>query len=292
MTSSISGFVFGFLAAVLLWRGLSDMFARPVFQRTNYRGAPLATSAGIVTVVAVLGATALIGLIEAMGTPRILPGLEALYLSCLTAAGFGMLGLLDDLAVDEGSSGFRGHVRALADGRLTAGSLKMLAGPAVALVVATTTADSSLLSLLIQGGVIALSANLANLFDRAPGRVTKVATAALIALGVATAFNYRDDGPRLLPALAGASTMLGASWGLMRSELREELMLGDAGANPLGAVIGLAVVLTQSQRVQIGVLVVLILLNLLSEEVSFSRVIRGFGPLRFLDDLGRRHRQL
>lgn len=289
MTASISGFVFGFVAAVLLWRGLSDMFARPAFQRSNYRGVSLATSAGIVTVVAVLFAAALIGVIEAMGIRRIFPGLEALYLSCLAAGGFGMLGLLDDLAVDEGLSGFRGHVRAATQGRLTAGSLKMLAGPAVALVVATRTADSSLWSLLVQGGIIALSANLANLFDRAPGRVTKTATVALVVLGVATALAYRDGGPRLLPALAGAATMLGASWGLMRAELREQLMLGDAGANPLGAVLGLAVVLTQSPLVQIVVLVVLVALNLLSEVVSFSRIIRGFAPLRILDDLGRDH---
>lgn len=287
MTSSISGFVFGLVAAVLLWRGLSEMFARPVFQRSNYRGKQLATSAGIVTVVAVLGATALIGVIEAMGISRIWPGLEALHLSCLVAAGFGMLGLLDDLAVDEGPSGFGGHLRALSRGELTAGSLKMLAGPAVALVVASRTAGSSLGHLLLHGALIALSANLANLFDRAPGRVTKVATAALVGLGVATAFAYRDGGPRLLPALAGASTMLGASWGLMRAELREELMLGDAGANPLGAALGLAVVMTQSSKVQIVVLVVLVVLNLVSERVSFSRVIRGLGPLRFIDDLGR-----
>lgn len=81
--------------------------------------------------------------------------------------------------------------------------------------------------------------------------------------------------------------MLGAAWGLLRAELNEELMLGDAGANPLGAAIGLAVVFTQSLGVRIGVLVLLLIMNLISERVSFTKVIRSVPPLRMLDDLGR-----
>ncbi|MCB1256710.1 MAG: hypothetical protein KDB26_06375 [Microthrixaceae bacterium] len=287
MTSSTSGFIFGLIAAWVLWKGLSDMFSRPAFQRVNYRGAPVATSAGLVVTAAVFFAAALIALIEAMGLGRYWPGLAPLVSTSLLAAGFGMLGLLDDLAVDEGSSGYRGHVKALMKGRLTAGSLKMLAGPAVAIVVVQPTADGSVLKLLLHGAIVALAANLANLFDRAPGRVTKVSTLALGVLTVATAVPYLSHGPRLLPGLAGAFTMLGAAWGLLRAELNEELMLGDAGANPLGAAIGLAVVFTQSLGVRIGVLVLLLIMNLISERVSFTKVIRSVPPLRMLDDLGR-----
>ncbi|MEI2638025.1 MAG: hypothetical protein V9F03_03340 [Microthrixaceae bacterium] len=290
MTSSVSGFIFGLIAASLMWAGLREMFSRPVFQRTNYRGAPLATSAGIVIVAAVFFAGALVGVIEALGLTRIRPGLEPLRLTALLAAGFGMLGLLDDLAVDEGSSGYRGHIKALLKGRLTAGSLKMIVGPAVALVVVQSTADGSVLKLLLHGAVVALAANLANLFDRAPGRVTKVSTIAVVVLVIATAVPYLDHGPRNLPGLAGLFTMLGAAWGLMRSELNEELMLGDAGANPLGAALGLAVVITQSTTVSIGVAVFLLAMNLLSERVSFSKVIQSTPPLRFIDNLGRTHR--
>lgn len=288
MTSSLSGFVFGMIAAALLWRGLSDMFSRPVFQRSNYRGTPLATSAGLVAVVAVFFAAAIIGVIEAIGLGRIWPGLESLQLTSLLAAAFGMLGLLDDLAIDEGSSGYRGHIKALMAGRLSAGSLKMIAGPAIALVVVQRTASGSLIDLFLHGAVVALCANLANLFDRAPGRVTKVSTVAVLALMTATALPYLSRGPRLLPALAGVFTMLGASWGLLGAELREKLMLGDAGSNPLGASIGLAVVMTQSRPVVVGVLVFVLGMNLLSERVSFNAVIRSTAPLRFIDDLGRR----
>ena len=79
------------------------------------------------------------------------------------------------MAVDEDASGYRGHVAALARGRLTAGSLKMLAGPMVAVIVVAPVVDDSTVRLLLDGALVALAANLANLFDRAPGRVAKVA---------------------------------------------------------------------------------------------------------------------
>jgi UDP-N-acetylmuramyl pentapeptide phosphotransferase/UDP-N-acetylglucosamine-1-phosphate transferase len=71
-------------------------------------------------------------------------------------------------------------------------------------------------------------------------------------------------------------------------DLRERLMLGDAGANALGAVLGLGVVLACSPGVRTLVLVVVAALNLASELVSFSRVIDRVAPLRALDQLGRR----
>jgi hypothetical protein len=94
--------------------------------------------------------------------------------------------------------------------------------------------------------------------------------------------------PDVLPGLFGVLIVMGAAWGLLLPELREEMMLGDTGANPIGAAIGLAVVLTQSQLVRVGVLVMLVVLNLASERVSFSSVIDRVGPLRFVDRLGRR----
>ena len=50
-------------------------------------------------------------------------------------------------------------------------------------------------------------------------------------------------------------------------------MLGDTGANLLGAVLGLAVVLETSRPVRTVVLIALVALNLASERVSFSTVI-------------------
>jgi UDP-N-acetylmuramyl pentapeptide phosphotransferase/UDP-N-acetylglucosamine-1-phosphate transferase len=73
----------------------------------------------------------------------------------------------------------------------------------------------------------------------------------------------------------------------MPEDLRERMMLGDTGANVLGGVLGLVVVLECSRTTRNVVLVVLILLNLVSERVSYSAVIEKVPPLRWLDQLGR-----
>ena len=85
--------------------------------------------------------------------------------------------------------------------------------------------------------------------------------------------------------------MLGAGAGLLVPDLRERCMLGDAGANVLGAAVGLGVVLACSPGVRLVVLAVVVALNLASEVVSFSRVIRGARRrCAALDDLGRHPR--
>jgi UDP-N-acetylmuramyl pentapeptide phosphotransferase/UDP-N-acetylglucosamine-1-phosphate transferase len=91
----------------------------------------------------------------------------------------------------------------------------------------------------------------------------------------------------LEPQLAGVALAVGAAAGLLVPDLRERLMLGDSGANVLGAVLGLGVLLTCSPGVRLVVLVVVLALNLVSEVVSFSRVIDRVAPLRALDRLGR-----
>ena len=60
-------------------------------------------------------------------------------------------------------------------------------------------------------------------------------------------------------------------------------MLGDAGANAIGAALGLGVVLACSFPVRVAALVVVVVLNVLSERVSFSAVIARTPVLRELD---------
>ena len=66
-------------------------------------------------------------------------------------------------------------------------------------------------------------------------------------------------------------------------------MLGDAGANVLGAALGLGVVLACSPTTRTIVLVVVALLNLASERISFSRgIIAAAGrPCEAADRWGR-----
>ena len=287
-------FVVGVLVAAGLWRLLAPIFEHPMLERINVRGLGVPTAGGLVVVLATLvPATVLpVWSILARGLPGWLPddaafGWDAILVA---AIGFGLLGLVDDLLAAEGSRGFTGHLGALRSGQVTTGGLKLLGGGVLSLYLATrfTFGFDEGIQLLVDAGLIALAANLANLLDRAPGRVTKVAV--LVGVGVAIA------GPTTMvagmavdiavPPVAPAF-VVGAAVGLLVPELREQVMLGDTGANVLGAALGLAAVGALGEQTRIGILVVLIVLNLASEKVSFSLVIAATPGLSHLDRLGR-----
>ncbi|MEM9037605.1 MAG: hypothetical protein AAGD18_23640 [Actinomycetota bacterium] len=272
---------------------MGPLLAGSGFQRTNFRGEPIATAAGLVVVVTVV-------LVEAVVTvaSSLSPDLDArLSLSArlatlLVVVGFGLVGLLDDLAGDRATKGFRGHVLALARGRPSTGSWKLVVGGAVALVAVGLDAEivDEPLRLLLAAGLVALGANLGNLFDLAPGRATKVATLAVVPLVVVAggAELIAPLDPDVLAVSWGPLVVLGAAWALLPGELGERLMLGDTGANVLGAAAGLFAVLVLGLGGQLVVGAILVLLNLASERVSFSRVIGAVPPLRWVDELGRR----
>lgn len=277
----LAALVVGFLASRLLWLLLRPSLNTELFLRENYRGHVVPTAVGFVlpvSVVLVEAGRVLAGA-AGVGEDRQLPpdrvGLLVLVL------GFGLLGLLDDLGGTAGDRGFAGHLRALARGRLTTGGAKLVGGLAVSLLavsLARPVDPTGLVRILADTALVALAANLGNLFDRAPGRVIKVGALAFIALAVATA--AASD-------LAPAAVVVGASLGLLLDDLREHLMLGDTGANVVGAAVGLAVVVVCAPLTRNTVLVGLVAANLLSELVSFSRIIDALPPLRALDRAGR-----
>ena len=65
-------------------------------------------------------------------------------------------------------------------------------------------------------------------------------------------------------------------------------MLGDSGANALGALIGVAVLARYDRIGRLAHLVAATALTLASEKVSFTRVIEQTPVLQRLDALGRR----
>jgi UDP-N-acetylmuramyl pentapeptide phosphotransferase/UDP-N-acetylglucosamine-1-phosphate transferase len=285
----VAAVVVGYLGARLTWLAARPLFALPALARQNYRGRSLPTAAGIVlplAAVLVEGGRAVAGSFGVGDGPGI-GSVRALVL--LAALGFGLLGLIDDLAgggggvpaVDGGTErGFRGHLGALAQGRVTTGALKLVGGGALALLVVAPIVGESPGRLLADAALVALCANLANLLDRAPGRTVKVSVVAFLVLAIAA---------RRTEALNGTAVVVGASLGLLLDDLHERLMLGDAGSNVLGAVLGLAMVAACGTAVRDVVLVGVAALNVAGELVSFSRVIDAVPPLRALDRAGRRH---
>jgi UDP-GlcNAc:undecaprenyl-phosphate GlcNAc-1-phosphate transferase len=280
--SALIGAIAGCGAAFGLWVGLQDLLGAPSLRRLNVRGRVVPVGGGILLVLAVLVVAAFDRFFASFRDTSavIVPG------SVLFAVlGFGLLGLLDDLLESGDVKGFRGHVSSLARGRLTTGAVKLVGGGLVALIVAPHRLHDRAGWLLVDAALIALAANLANLLDRAPGRVTKVS----LVVGGAVVATHLAAADVVLGGseVVGLAVVLGAAAGLLVPDLREQVMLGDAGANVLGAAIGLAVVAHVGPAGRLVALGVVLVLNALSEKVSFSRVISGTPGLRHLDRLGR-----
>jgi UDP-N-acetylmuramyl pentapeptide phosphotransferase/UDP-N-acetylglucosamine-1-phosphate transferase len=269
----------GLLATRLLRMTTYRLFASPLLERENYRGAPIATAGGLLIVLAVLFVEAGRAIVGAIGIGAE-PGLDvARSLTLFAVLGFGLLGLVDDVLGAGDARGFRGHVGAALRGQITTGFAKLTGGGALAIVLVASPGFVTGRRLIVDAVLIALCANLANLLDRAPGRVIKVAVGSYVPL--ALVLGGGAVGVAVAPVMGGAVALLG-------DDLREHLMLGDTGANVLGGVLGLAVVLGCGDAVRYTTLAVVLALNVASEFVSFSAVIRRVAPLRALDMLGRR----
>lgn len=267
----------GLAATVALERAMRPTFAQPVLDRENYRGHHLPTASGLLLVAAVIAAAGVRTLLFLAGWDDAeVTGVDLVMLAVVGA--FGFLGLADDLLGDAHDRGLKGHVGAAVRGRVTTGFLKLGGGAAVALVVAFARDGDRPGWVLVDAAVIALAANMGNLFDRAPGRTLKVGLIASVPLLVVAGVDASG---------VALAVVVGAALGLLPSDLAERSMLGDTGANALGAALGLATICVATTGVRLGVAVVLLALTLVSEVVSFSRVIAAVPPLRVLDHLGR-----
>jgi UDP-N-acetylmuramyl pentapeptide phosphotransferase/UDP-N-acetylglucosamine-1-phosphate transferase len=273
----VVAWIVGFLAVRFLVLTGRDLLFAPTLARENFRGRRVFTAAGLLLIMAVLVVEAGRSGLGAIGLGDE-PGANAARPLVLFAAfGFGLLGFIDDMLGGE-DRGFRGHFAALARGRLTSGMVKLLGGAGIALVLAAAPGFVTWQRLFADAVLIALAANLANLLDRAPGRVIKCSLLAYLPLAFVAGTG---------PVGIAAAPLLGAAMGMLPEDLHERVMLGDTGANVLGGVLGLIVVLECSRATRNVVFIALIALNLASELVSFSRVIDRVPPLRWLDQLGR-----
>jgi UDP-N-acetylmuramyl pentapeptide phosphotransferase/UDP-N-acetylglucosamine-1-phosphate transferase len=254
----------------------------PLWERTNHRGEPVSLLGGPAVAAGVLAGAV-------VGAPSVRDG-AALAVATTTATAFG---LVDDLTEDregEVRKGLRGHLGALARGEVTTGGLKVLGIGAGALVAAALSrphdprpahrgaaAATRLVDVALDGALIAASANLVNLLDLRPGRALKAA-------GLAAAPAAVLGGPGGGPAAA----VVGAVLGELPDDLAERDMLGDSGANAVGAVLGTLAVQSCPRPVRLALLVGVVGLTVASEKVSFTAVIARTPVLRELDAWGRR----
>lgn len=273
----------------------------------NYRGRMVFYGLGAVWLVwaggAILGGSA-IGWV--LGDASVMPLIALAGALALSAFA---LGLLDDAYGTPDARGFRGHLLELAGGRVTTGLLKLLGIGLASLAVSWAIAavapwglpragaawdGPTALFTAIAGAAIALTSNLVNLLDLRPGRALKAyallglagCVSPLMLLGAIVGGTVRAD-IVVLDLLALATFVAGPLIAVWRYDLGEQGMLGDAGANAMGAVAGFLVVSGLPRALLVAYAAAVLALNLLSEHVSFSAVIDRTTWLARLDVLGR-----
>jgi UDP-N-acetylmuramyl pentapeptide phosphotransferase/UDP-N-acetylglucosamine-1-phosphate transferase len=241
-----------------------------MLERTNFHGRTVSLAGGPALA---LGATA--GAV--LGAPR--AGVAA----AAATAGLvsGAVGLYDDVVGNrpeqKTAKGFAGHLGALREGRVTSGLVK-IAGVGAAGLVASAMIGSKRsgavgrgADVLLGAGVIAGMANFVNLLDLRPGRAIKAG----LAIGTPL-------------VSSGAAGPIGAAAALLPEDLGEEIMLGDAGANAMGALLGVALTARSGTAGRLVALAALAALTAASEKVSYTKVIQDTPWLRRVDELGRR----
>jgi UDP-N-acetylmuramyl pentapeptide phosphotransferase/UDP-N-acetylglucosamine-1-phosphate transferase len=241
-------------------------------QRTNYRGRSVDLAGGP----ALAAAASVAGAVGAAAGPGPRPARLAAA-TLVAGLGSGAVGLVDDVAgARHHAKGFRGHLGALREGRVTTGVMKVAGISAAALAAASLLPARRpghryrTLDVLLGAGVIAGTANLVNLLDLRPGRALKVSLALSTLDGRAVS--------------AGAA---GAAAALLGDDLGERTMIGDSGANAIGAVLGVAAAARTGTVGRAVLLAALAALTAASERVSFTAVIEANPGLRALDRLGR-----
>jgi hypothetical protein len=117
-----------------------------------------------------------------------------------------------------------------------------------------------------------------NLLDLRPGRATK----AFVLLGAGLSAGAAELRPLWALGLFAAPALVAGVY-----DLRERAMLGDTGANLLGALAGLWLVLTLSGTGQLVALALLAAITVYGELRSISELVERTPGLRELDSWGR-----
>ena len=276
-------FVIALAAAAILAPALLRALRDGGHMRPNYRGRALPFPFGVLVLAAAAIALIPLTLLQKLAStqvfhPEMLP--IAVY-----ALGVLALGLLDD-TLAEGSAGgndrprargWRGHGAAVLRGELSTGALKAAGSLGLALLAMSYLGLSNG-RWLLAAGVLVLATNAFNLLDLRPGRATK----AFVLLGAALAIGSAGLRPLWALGLFAAPALVAGAY-----DLRERAMLGDTGANLLGALAGLWLVLTLSGTGQLVALALLGGITVYGELRSISALIERTPLLRQLDSFGR-----
>ena len=264
-------FILGLVGTYLMIPLFKNLLVESNCIRPNYKGEMIPVSMGIVFLPMII----INGIILAFFT------VDFISLSCLFIFIFGMMamffaGIIDDTIGNRDVSGLKGHFKSLFKGTLTTGGFKALFGGFVGLIISVSI-SKDIIDIVVNTLVIALSTNLMNLFDLRPGRAIKVYLVIMI-----TIFFTLSGYIQILPLLILPNVLA-----YFNFDLKAKAMMGDTGSNVLGISIGILMVLGYTLKVRIVWLVFLVLIHLLTEKFSLTKIIEKNKVLKFIDRLGR-----
>src|SRR4029077_17674815 len=159
--------------------------------------------------------------------------------------------------------GWRGHGRALREGRLSTGAVKANGAVAPAAYVVSGRGLESW-RYLADVALLILATNAFNLLDLRPGRAEK----GLALLGAGLCLGARTFAPLDLLGIFAGPVLVGAWF-----TLHEQAMLGDTGSNLIGAVGGVWLLTTLGGTGRLIALALIAALTVFGELRSISRTI-------------------
>jgi UDP-GlcNAc:undecaprenyl-phosphate/decaprenyl-phosphate GlcNAc-1-phosphate transferase len=273
-------FLFSLALAALLAPVLLRALSEGGHTKANYRGRALPCPFGVLALAAGLLALIPLALLHRLASTNLFEP-EALPVA-VYALGVLALGLIDDTLGRDGSGpgaqrGWRGHGAAALRGELSTGVLKAAGSLGLALFAMSYLGLSNG-RWLLAAGVLVLATNVFNLLDLRPGRSIK----AFVLLGAGLTIGSSDLRPLWALGLFVAPALVAGLY-----DLRERAMLGDTGANLLGALAGLWLVLTLSGIGQLIALALLAAITVYGELRSISELVERIPLLRELDSWGR-----
>lgn len=260
------------LAAAAVGPGLRRTLAEGGHTVRNYRLVMLPCPLGIIIVLAAALAFGALGFLYVLGLTDEVPAIGGTFVFGVAA-----FGVFDDGYSGE-SRGWRGHGAAVSAGGIPTGAVKALGTLGLAAWTAFALAPDDFLRYAVIVLILVLATNLFNIIDLRPGRAVKTFVIVALALIIAQGTDLLEG----LGAYAGAILVVGIY------DLREQGMLGDTGANVVGAVAGLWLVnAITSTGGLVAAAVILAAITAYGEFRSISAFVERTPGLRHLDSVGR-----
>ncbi len=189
-------------------------------------------------------------------------------------------GLIDDIWGNKNIKGLKGHISQLIKGNITTGMLKAFVGIIISFIYALNF-SISVYELLVNFIVLLLFINTLNLFDLRPGRCCKVFFVLIGFILVFAVINKRYQEAIYM------AVVLAVVLPYFFYDIKSKTMLGDAGSNLLGFIVGFSTLITIPLYLKTLLAVGLVLLHWYTEKISLTEVIENSNILKFLDNLGR-----